>query len=152
MFFRLLPVSFFAILFLVGCSVRVPTETKAMGEWRETQLNGKKLTLEVVTSSRDIKQGLSDRTDMAEDHGMLFKFEQKAKHSFWMRNMWFSLDMIFLDDGKVVDIAKDMPSPNKTFGIPKTHTSKAEADAVLELKSGGADRYGIKEGDVLNLP
>lgn len=132
------------ILFGVGCISSSPTVF--MGEWRETEINGKQISLEVVTSSVDVQQGLGDRASMPEDHGMLFEFAEPAQQSFWMRHMQFPLDMVFILNNQVVDIAKNMPPPKETFGIPKTYNSNVEANKVLELNAGGVEKYGIEKG------
>jgi hypothetical protein len=80
-------------------------------------------------------RGLSGRASLDANRGMLFVFSSPAMRSFWMFGMKFSLDIIFLRDGVVVDIAPRVPYP-KTFRFPAVVSSRVPADAVLEINAG----------------
>jgi hypothetical protein len=112
-------------------------------------INDKSLSLEIVTSTQDVQHGLSDRVSMPLDHGMLFVFDAPSVQRFWMYHMHFPLDMIFLRDGVVVDMVKNLPAPSTFSPIPATYTSKTEADMVLEINAGQAEAYGMKEGEII---
>ncbi len=118
---------------------------------REVDVKGQILRLETVSDNAGIQQGLSDRPRMADDQGLLFVMPNVDIHTFWMYHMNFALDMIWLRDGVIVEIARNMPPPSETAGIPKTYTPKALADEVLELTAGGVERYGLKVGDELGF-
>jgi len=114
-------------------------------------INGKILKVETVSDPDGIRQGLSDRLMMEDDTGMLFLMPVTDLHPFWMNRMQFALDMIWLLDGVVVEIAPNMPPPSFTGDIPATHFPKAKANQILELSAGGVERYGIKVGDKLDF-
>lgn len=109
-------------------------------------LNGEELQLELARTPAEIQQGLSDRKSMGADQGMLFVFDEPARYAFWMNHMNFSLDMIWIRDGRVVEIAANLPPPSDTLGIPKTYEPVQVADMVLELTAGGAERYALTIG------
>lgn len=119
--------------------------------YKKIQINGMELRYETVDDPEGIQQGLSGRPSMADDEGLLFVMPNVDIHSFWMYRMNFPIDMIWLRDGMIVEIAANMPPPSETGGIPKTHTPKALADMVLELTAGGAERYGLKVGDKVDF-
>jgi len=80
------------------------------------------------------------------DSGMFFIFPQEMPLSFWMKNTLIPLDIIFLDeDMRVVDIKHGfepcMDEPCESY------TARSSAKYVLEVNSGLAEKYGIKEGD-----
>ena len=83
------------------------------------------------------------RKSIAPDRGMIFPYDPPADVSFWMKNTWIPLDIIFIrSDGTIVRITKakaldETPLPS---GQPVA--------AVLEIRSGRAGELGIKEGDV----
>jgi len=77
----------------------------------------------------------------------VFVFTQPSIYPFWMKEMKFPLDLIWLRDGVVVDVVELSP-PNR-LSYPATHTPTQTADMVLELTAGGAERYGISEGVLL---
>lgn len=118
---------------------------------RDVEIHGQLLKLETVDEPEEIQQGLSDRRSMQDDEGLLFVMPNVDIHTFWMYHMNFAIDMIWLRDGVVVEIAPNMPPPSETKGIPMTHTPKVDSDMVLELTASGAERYGIKVGDKLDF-
>ena len=89
--------------------------------------------------------GLMYRTEMAEDHGMLFDFGRTRPVSMWMKNTPLSLDMIFSDDkGVVLHVARNtVPYSEEiiTPGMP--------VYAVFEVKAGTAHRLNVRPGDRL---
>lgn len=115
----------------------------------QTTIHGKPVKLEIASQEKDLQQGLGDRASIPKDHGMLFVFSVPSIQSFWMRHMKFPIDIIYLYNGVVTEIAEDMPAPDQTLGIPKTYTPTYKADMVLELNSDGTDAYQINVGDQL---
>ncbi|MSR84971.1 DUF192 domain-containing protein [Candidatus Uhrbacteria bacterium] len=107
-------------------------------------INNKPLTLEIVSDPADVKQGLSDRPSMPLGHGMLFLFAVPDRYTFWMPRMHFPLDILWIQDGVVVDMTT-LPTP-KSLGIPASYKPKTAADHVLELKAGQAEAYGLSIG------
>lgn len=109
-------------------------------------VNGKPLRSQVVTSTEDITRGLGGHDPLADDEGMLFVFDQPGVYAFWMKGMRFPIDIVWVDHGKVVDIAPNMPPPASAFDWPKTYRPKASADMVLEVAAGRAEAYGLRIG------
>lgn len=108
------------------------------------------LNLETVTSTPDIRQGLGDRSFLSPGQGMLFVFSEPLVTTFWMRHMHFPLDIVWLRDGRVVDMAERLPNPRFWFLPPATHRTKEVADTVLELNAGEAEEYGLMIGNGLS--
>lgn len=92
-------------------------------------------------------QGLSDIIAMDKLEGMAFVFDEPSHYGFWMNRMNFSLDFVYVREGKIVEIIKDV-SPD-TF--PNTITPKEPADIILELNSGQIDASDIQVGDIFKL-
>ncbi|HYF96996.1 MAG TPA: DUF192 domain-containing protein [Patescibacteria group bacterium] len=91
--------------------------------------------------------GLSARKDMPKDKGMLFAYDHAATRCMWMKDMSFSLDMIWLDKGKrVLKIAKDVSPDTFPQSFCATH-----AKYVIELNAGIVDELGYKIGDYIKL-
>lgn len=116
---------------------------------RRLIVNGKPMVLEIVTSVEDVTQGLGDRDSMPKEHGMLFVFGKPDRYTFWMRHMRFPLDIIWIRDGNIVEMAPAMQPPKDGDVIPETHIPSVTADQVLELNAGSADAYGLKIGDMI---
>lgn len=92
--------------------------------------------------------GLMNRQDMARDRGMVFPFDQPRVASFWMKNTYIPLDIIFIRaDGSIANIAADtVPmSLEPVF-------SEGEVSAVLELNGGQSAELGIGPGDKVEWP
>ncbi len=118
---------------------------------RTITLHDKKLYLEFAETESAVKQGLSDRASMSDDQGMVFFLGRSDIHAFWMYHMHFPLDIVWLQDGVVTEIAENMRPPSETLGIPATHVPQAKANEVLELTAGGAERYKLKVGSSIDF-
>jgi len=96
---------------------------------------------EVAATPAAREQGLMYRTTMAPNAGMLFVFEQKAGHCFWMRNTELPLSIAFLaDDGTIVNIEDMAPRTESN------HCPKAAIRYALEMNKGWFTQKGIKAG------
>jgi uncharacterized membrane protein (UPF0127 family) len=79
---------------------------------------------------------------------MLFLFEEEGIHSFWMKNMRFSIDILWLDIQKrIVHLEPNVP-PCPSDPCP-SYVPGAAAMYVLELKSGSAEKQGLRLYDRL---
>lgn len=111
------------------------------------------LNVEVVNSAKSIEQGLSDRESIGSD-GMLFMFAQSARQTFWMPRMKFDLDMIWIDEGKIIGFTENAPRPSSELQnlstLPK-YQSPAAVDMVLEVPAGSSKAWQIQVGDALEL-
>jgi uncharacterized membrane protein (UPF0127 family) len=111
----------------------------------------KTITVELANTPRTRTQGLSGRKNLPENTGMLFEFPEKLIQTFWMKDMNFALDFIWIADGQVVQINEGVPPPSKTSGRPVTITSHQPVDKVLEVNSGFVAEFKIKTGDKVVL-
>lgn len=108
------------------------------------------ISVELAQTPQEWETGLSYRDSMPMDHGMLFLFPTADQQTFWMNGMRFPLDIIFLEQGAVIQIEENLPAQN---GLPpRIVISHGQADAVLELNAGIAASLGLSVGDVLELP
>ncbi len=105
------------------------------------------LTVEVASTDEEKSLGLSGRSTLKEG-GMLFIFEEPTTEGFWMKDMQFSLDILWADkDGKVVTIFENI-SP-ETY--PTVFKPTAPALFVLEVPAGFVKANSIAVGDKINL-
>ena len=103
---------------------------------------------EVADTTEERSRGLMFREELAPDAGMLFLFDPPRRVSFWMKNTYISLDMLFIDaTGRIVHIA-ERTEPETLDG----HGPEQRVRAVLEINGGLADRLGIRPGDVVRAP
>jgi uncharacterized membrane protein (UPF0127 family) len=103
--------------------------------------------VEYANTAERIEYGMMYRKSMDETTGMLFFMGDMQMRSFWMKNTYVSLDIIFIDDQmKIVSIQKNA-EPLNTRSLP----SEGPAMYVLELKGGVCDALGIGKGDKIQF-
>ncbi len=112
--------------------------------------DGFSVTAELAVTDEEKQQGLMFREKINDDQGMLFLFEEEGIHSFWMKNMRFSIDILWLDGQKrIVHLEPNVP-PCLSDPCP-SYVPVAAAMYVLELKSGCAEKHGLKLYDRLDF-
>ncbi|MEK7185402.1 MAG: DUF192 domain-containing protein [Patescibacteria group bacterium] len=100
-----------------------------------------KFNIELANTYDSRTRGLSGRKSLADNTGLLFVFDSSARYGFWMKDMKFPIDIIWIDDaGKVVFIEKNV----KPSTFPKVFYPSAPASFVLEINAGLADTHNIK--------
>lgn len=103
--------------------------------------------VEIADNPKERAEGLMFREELGDNQGMLFIFPQESNHSFWMKNTYISLDIIFADkDKKIVGIIENT-EPEST----KSLTIGRPSQYILEIEGGGAKKYGIEIGDKLEF-
>ena len=107
------------------------------------QLNQKCYVAEYANTEATRTKGLSDRESLPGDHVMVFVFDRSNRECFWMKDMHFALDMVFLDSSKIIKrIDKNV--------LPSTYPDSFCADDtryVLELNAGESERRGLRIDD-----
>jgi uncharacterized protein len=144
------------------------SDDKAASKTQDVKLNGKTFHLELALDSTTRFKGLSDRTSIDPEGGMLFVFPRPETLSFVMRDCPVDIDIIFLDGtGRVLathqmkaesprteDEKKLDPATgsNKAYEDRlKKYSSGYDAQFVIELKGGTLDQLNIKKGDKISL-
>lgn len=97
------------------------------------------------------RYGLSDQPYLAPDHGMLFLFDAPVQPSFWMKDMNFPIDIIWLSGTTVVEITQNAPVPIPGVGtdeLPR-YGPDSPVDRVLEVNAGFAAAHGIMQGETV---
>ncbi len=100
------------------------------------------ITVEIARKDHDRQRGLMYRQSMPQDQGMIFAFEEKSNHSFWMHNTCIPLDMLYLDDdGLIVGIEENTPTmSDDTFEVG------CDSKYVLEVNAGWTRAHGVMAG------
>lgn len=103
--------------------------------------NNREFNLEVLTTDSSRQLGLSGRESIAADHAVLFKFDGQATRCFWMKDMRFSIDMIWLDADQRVTAIEHNVSPS-TYPADFCH----DGMYVVEWNAGLAKKSDLKIG------
>lgn len=110
-------------------------------------INDSVLKVEQAASPISQYLGLSNRASLCSDCAMLFTFSNSQERTFVMRDMLFPLDIIFINQGKIVKIFENLPPEGHE---PKVKYSSGQpADSVLEVNAGYARQHNFKIGDEL---
>jgi uncharacterized membrane protein (UPF0127 family) len=105
------------------------------------------ITVEIAEKEHDRERGLMYRKSMGDDHGMIFWFEDKSNHAFWMHNTCIPLDMLYIDDdGLIVGIEENTPTmSDDTFEVG------CDSKYVLEVNAGWTRAHGVRAGQRVRI-
>ena len=110
---------------------------------------GVPLIVEVARTPDQEQRGLSGRVSLAADHGMLFIFPNQGRPGFWMPDMNFAIDIIWIGaDWRVADISPDITPES----YPKAFSPFTDIQYVLEVPAGTAKMHHFTEGDKVVFP
>ena len=105
--------------------------------------------LEAAKSDRDKIRGLAKRDHLLANTGMVFLYESNAEQAFWMKNVSFPLDIIFLKDGVVTRLYKN--TQPCTTEICKIYPSKGVVNQVVEVPAGFCKLHKIKKKSIIRV-
>jgi uncharacterized membrane protein (UPF0127 family) len=125
---------------------RPPVETLKI------DIKGKTYNLEIAKTIPQKMQGLMNRNHLCPDCGMIFISPIDTPQSFWMKNTFIPLDMIFVNlKGEVVNILTAEAEAKDENGAYKFFQSSSPAAYVIELNAGDASKLKLIPGDVIKL-
>ena len=112
-----------------------------------TDKGEQRFKVEVAVKDNERQRGLMYRDHLDDDEGMIFLFDRQQRLSFWMKNTWIPLDMVFIDeDLKVVGIVENAePLTLSGRGV------EAHSRFVLELKGGTSSSLGLQAGQTVRF-
>ncbi|MDP3965468.1 MAG: DUF192 domain-containing protein [bacterium] len=104
------------------------------------------IAVELATTTEAVQKGLSGRASLGSQSGMLFIFSKPDIYRFWMPDMHFPLDIIWVNDGTVVDISENV-SNEFDPRAPRFYAPSKPVRYVLEVNAGFAADKNIQIGD-----
>lgn len=107
---------------------------------------GHKINIEIADTDTARVQGLSGRNFLADDAGMAFLFGTPGKYTFWMKDMKFNLDFIWIKNGKIMEITPNVPNTSL-----QTYQPLELVDSVIEVNAGWVAKNNVKVGDSVGL-
>ena len=112
--------------------------------------DGKTIYADLVKTEEDRMRGLMFRKTLNEDQGMLFVFVSEGLYSFWMKNMNFAIDILWLDRHKrIIHLEREVP-PCEKEPCP-SYAPRVPAKYVLELKAGSIEKRKLKLYDRIDF-
>ncbi len=102
-----------------------------------------KLDIEFAETSYEQQTGLMYRKSMEANQGMLFVYPEEAMHSFYMKNTYIPLDLIFFGKDSTIVSFQENAKPLDETSLP----SKVPAQFILEVNAGKVSQWNLAEGD-----
>jgi len=120
-------------------------------ETKQIVIGTKEYKINLTQTEEDRKKGLAIFDSLPANEGMLFSFDQEDYYVFWMKDMKFNIDIIFLDqDKKVLEVFESVKAePGVQDMDLKTYSSKLKSQFIIELKEGETRKNGIKPGNAV---
>jgi hypothetical protein len=142
--FSALVLAGFVTFTLRGRDFKAPMNDQTSTQKPFVVINGIPVEVLIADTPDERRRGLSGRGELLANQGMLFVFDKSDAYNIWMKDMQFSIDVIWISSGGVVvDIRKDI-SP-ETY--PEVFGPRTSAQYVLEVPAGFAEKYDISVGD-----
>ena len=110
-----------------------------------TTSTGEEIPVEVADTLKKRSLGLGKRASLKKGWGMLFVFEKRKPYRFWMKDMQFPLDIIWLDNHRIVHIIHNA-KPANSRDEPEVMTSPVPVNFVLEIAAGRVAKLRLKTG------
>jgi uncharacterized membrane protein (UPF0127 family) len=104
---------------------------------------------EVADTPERQQRGLSGRRSLPAGQGMLFVYAEPALRGFWMPDMHFDIDIVWIRAGRIVHVESDVP--HAVSGSLPVYRPSEPADSVLEVAAGSAQRLGWRVGDAVQV-
>lgn len=125
-----------SIVILAGCqTAKTPT----------VQIRDAVVAVAVADTPAERAQGLSGRNALSEGEAMWFVFDQSTQVAFWMKDMEFPIDIIWVQNGRVIGFEANVPTPTSTELL--RYQPPAPITHVLEVPAGWATAHAITAGD-----
>ena len=116
--------------------------------WRSVRMGNEIFRLEVAATEDKRIKGLAGRDGMPGDQGIIFVFDEAGSYGITMQGMRFDLDIIWVRNKQIVDIVENA-KPSMALE-QKVYYPISDADTVIELNAGTAERLNLNQGDRLS--
>lgn len=136
----------FAGIVLIGWGVYLAKASDTHSIY--ANLGGQVLTLKVADTPKLQKKGLSGSKPLTLNDGMIFVFPKPEKYYFWMKDMTFPIDIIWLDESYKIISVEENATPES---YPKIFVSAEPAQFVVELKAGFYREHNLSIGSVMEV-
>ncbi len=112
-------------------------------------IQNREFNAEIADTIATRNHGLSDRASLPQDAAMLFVFQIPGPYGFWMKDMHFPIDIIWIRRGKIIGFSENLPPPAPGTSMLKlpSYYPPGTVDRVLEINAGLVKKYGIAVGD-----
>ncbi len=140
------------LLFLISLVVAIFQKNPSIFKLNFTKtasatINKQTFSILVAKTSKEKQIGLSEKKSLPQNEGMLFPFEKPEFYSFWMKNMKFPIDIIFINKNHIVTVYQNVQPPKSKDENLIIYKPEEPVNTVLEINAGLSKKYNIKKGD-----
>jgi uncharacterized protein len=135
---------FILIFFSIFLFFLFSSGPNAVKKIKSVQIAGQSVLVDTASTPLELERGLSGRKNLENNKGLLFIFENSDKHSFWMKDMLFPIDIIWINENMQVTYIKENARPEL---FPEIYKPNENAKYVLEVMAGFVDKHNLQIGD-----
>ena len=136
---------FFCFL-LFFCVFTTPTVALEYQKAQVITATGVAIEVEVADTPQKRQLGLGFRDYLAPKEGMLFVFQQRKEQHFWMKNMLIPIDIIWIDNYRIIHIEEFVSPPQQNEKPPILGSHGKKSNFVLELAAGQVKELSLRTG------
>lgn len=111
-------------------------------------INNKAVSLTIADNEEERHSGFGGVDSISDNQAMLFVFDKPDQYGFWMKDMKFPIDIVWLNENKEIIFIKENVSPDT---YPNTFIPSSKALFVIEFNAGFVSRNNIKVGNLINF-
>ena len=108
------------------------------------KIGGVLVKVELAITSEEHEQGLSGRISMKDDEGMLFIFSEPQINYFWMKEMKFPIDIVWIDENSQIIFIEKSVQPES---YPNSFGPEQKSQYVLEIPAGFSEKNNLQVND-----
>lgn len=143
-------ISLIILLFLGFLFYSFDTEVK-VSEIQYVKIANQKVKVDLALSETEKNKGLGGRESLKENEGMLFVFDETGKYPFWMKDMKFAIDIIWIGENKEIIYIKKNATPESYPESFEPENPTMDTKYVLEVPAGFSDKNNLKIGNVVGF-
>ncbi|MFA6512362.1 MAG: DUF192 domain-containing protein [Patescibacteria group bacterium] len=119
-------------------------------EWEVVLEDGTELSLPVAQTEDELQRGLMNRRSLEDGEGMILAYDEPSLHSIWMKNVYFNLDLLWVENDTVMYL---LPNTQRAAGVenPPIYSPDAPSTYVVEFPAGYAKTHAIEQGGILMI-
>jgi uncharacterized membrane protein (UPF0127 family) len=142
-----------AVLLLTALVAGCGGDGGSEGSGATVRVGGAELRVEIADTPETLANGLSGRQPLGSDEGMLFQLPGRSRQTFWMKGMLFSIDIVWIANGRVIQVSPRLPAPAPGAADSELplYRPRQAVDSALEVIAGWARRHGVGPGDTVAI-
>lgn len=140
------------VILLLGIASVFLKPINPVAKKKSLAIKNQTFEVEVADTALSQSRGLSGKEGLGDSQGMLFIFDRPSNYGFWMKDMKFPIDIIWINRSRIAGFSENLqPEPKKSvFSLPIYYPPES-IDKVLEVNAGAVKRYNFSEGDEISI-